>query len=567
MTRAPRSSLALRRYPGLLGAVAFAVLALALPSSLTIPRHGPPTLAEFAPVPGESSAPAAPIADLAHTSSAGIGSGGRGESADGSGGSPTRTSAPTRGGVGGKARAGTKRCVGKPPRQTEDPLSPPCVSFFDGDNGGAVSRGVTGDEVRIAIGYALCDGSNGASPTIVDYDEHPNGNEDARPDPAVLARYFEERYQTYGRRVHLWWFQPGCGSGAAVRRASVAALQERVDPFALVLYDQGDDVIVTEAARRGIVAQQNTGGSRDDMAEFAPYLVSVQPDLEGRAAHIAAFVCAVLADHPARYAGTPTDRERTRRFALVYNTRTDAANRGDRLIRQGIAERCGDAAGEIAHASGQADADVLRWRGAVTTVMFVGSPNLLYPHSAQAQSWYPEWFVVDDRQDNGGFGRAAPPTQARNFFGIWPARRLSEAVAEHDYHRAYKEACPACRVPATAASAYDALLVLFRGIQAAGPRLSAATVERGLRAISPRRSSDPWNPAAYFGMGDHFFIRDASVIRWDPAALPARSEQPGCWRLVEDGARYRVDDWPTHPGDGVFDREGAPWPCQGEPGE
>src|SRR5688500_15884936 len=43
-----------------------------------------------------------------------------------------------------------RRCVGDPPRQTEDPQSPPCVPYWEGDNGGSTYKGVTRDEIRIA---------------------------------------------------------------------------------------------------------------------------------------------------------------------------------------------------------------------------------------------------------------------------------------------------------------------------------------------------------------------------------------------------------------------------------
>ena len=43
----------------------------------------------------------------------------------------------------------TKRCVGKPPRQTEDPLAPPCVASFTGDNFGVTYQGVNKDEVSV----------------------------------------------------------------------------------------------------------------------------------------------------------------------------------------------------------------------------------------------------------------------------------------------------------------------------------------------------------------------------------------------------------------------------------
>src|SRR5688572_3792251 len=39
--------------------------------------------------------------------------------------------------------ARVRRCVGDPPRQIEDPQSPPCVPYWSGDNGGATTKGVT----------------------------------------------------------------------------------------------------------------------------------------------------------------------------------------------------------------------------------------------------------------------------------------------------------------------------------------------------------------------------------------------------------------------------------------
>lgn len=44
------------------------------------------------------------------------------------------------------------RCVGDPPRQTADPLSPPCIPFWEGDNHcQTYGIGVDCDEVRIVV--------------------------------------------------------------------------------------------------------------------------------------------------------------------------------------------------------------------------------------------------------------------------------------------------------------------------------------------------------------------------------------------------------------------------------
>lgn len=564
MTRDLRSGRALRRYPALVGALAWCLLAFALPSSLTLPRTGPPTLAEFAPVPGRSSGDVAPLANLAQTSSAGVGS--AGPRRDGVVGSATAPAAPDPGSSGpaGKARAGTKRCVGKPPRQTEDPLSPTCVAFFDGDNGGATSRGVTADEVRVVVANWTCGGAanhRNSGPTIVDYDEHPDGGAGMAPQyPAVLGRYFEDRFQTYGRRVHLYWYRRACQGDV---RASIALLDELVRPFALVFENNVDAVEAHEAARRGIVTNY-TAGSRAAMSERAPYLLSFPPDADEMSRHVAGFLCAVLAGRPARYAGDPLLQNQARRFALAYSRRVDPQESGAVLIRAAVGEGCPDAAGEIAHDSSNHSLDVARWKSdGVTTVMQVGSADVALYAEAQAQGWHPEWFEVPSNGLANEGSRLMTQTQYRNAYGLHFGRmRAQRGAADQEWYRAFREGCGDCLTDASINELYDNLLLLFTGIQAAGPRLTAASVDRGLLALPVRRSPDPWTPAAYFAPGQHFFVRDAAVARWDTAGHTAGASQPGCWRMVEAGRRYRVEDWPGHPGDTTFDAQ--TWPCIGD---
>ena len=73
----------------------------------------------------------------------------------------------------------SRRCIGDPPRQIEDPQSPPCVPYWEGDNGGATTRGVTRNEIRLAA---------------------PNW--DAFKYPALEA-FFNRRFEFYGRSLHL----------------------------------------------------------------------------------------------------------------------------------------------------------------------------------------------------------------------------------------------------------------------------------------------------------------------------------------------------------------------------
>src|SRR5437879_5167404 len=131
-----------RKYPPLLAVAAALVLAVfALPSALNLPQPSPNQTLEYAPVPGTSTQANAGgnFAGLGlGSSSSGPGPGG----GAGGGGLLPNPEAPGAGTV-----PSQYQCVGSPPHQTEDPLSPPCVAFFNGDNGGATYAGVTRSEI------------------------------------------------------------------------------------------------------------------------------------------------------------------------------------------------------------------------------------------------------------------------------------------------------------------------------------------------------------------------------------------------------------------------------------
>src|SRR5688572_12407961 len=72
-----------------------------------------------------------------------------------------------------------RRCVGDPPRQTEDPQSPPCVAAWSGDNGGATWQGVTRDEIVVAVPCA--------DPCYWAYE--------------LFVAHVNKRFELYGRRI------------------------------------------------------------------------------------------------------------------------------------------------------------------------------------------------------------------------------------------------------------------------------------------------------------------------------------------------------------------------------
>ena len=187
-----------KRWPPAVAGVAALVLALfVLPNPFKIPQNNPTASAEYAPVPGKTDdVNNANFGQTGIADSAGIGSG---SDAEGIGaGSPPPPPPP-------QFKPRQKNCVGNPPRQTEDPLSPPCVPFFEGDNGGNTYQGVTKDEIKIVFYNDRCCNDKDLTKPWKASDEGTctyafECDHIVRTVKAHL-RHFQNRYQTYGRLV------------------------------------------------------------------------------------------------------------------------------------------------------------------------------------------------------------------------------------------------------------------------------------------------------------------------------------------------------------------------------
>ena len=544
--RSTRGIRPFRRYPALAFLGAAAALAILLPSALNVPQSGPTTLAEFAPVPGAGDG-RSDISDLGSAQSGGLGFGtGRG----GASRKAPEASAPK------QSRPTLKRCVGSPPRQTEDPLSPPCVAFFDGDNFGATTKGVTRGEVTVVLFT-----NNGPAGQFVDCALAPNA-QDTAIDVGCKAymRYFNERYQTYGRKVHMWQFYT---SGTTTNQATTAAIDmdSKKNPFAEV----GDgrnftDGLNRENARRKVLTTVLPGVLRKSQQDFAPFLITFKPDYDDQSSIVASYICLKLAGRPARYAGPGTNQTDPRRFAFY------AADKGfqDRLDAQ-LQNQCDlkVTISEDLTVSTAVPATQMRAAGATTAIVF-GSGNLtLATANANQAGWFPEWLIAGSNftysTDSSIAARNFEPTQWSRAFGVsFDYRR--KGVVEQPWYQAYREACPSCPEPDREASAvYDSLAMLFYGIQAAGPRLSPESLDKGMHAIPPNGSSTPYKPAAYFSPGNFSYIKDGMEIWWDASAQAPGETVLGCYRLTNGGQRFRLGEWLS----GDHNLKQPDSPCQG----
>lgn len=557
--------------------IAMAVLIVVLPSALNLPQSNPNTVPEFAPVPSDQVAEQSGgnLSSLGVTSSRGLGSGtGIGEDIVGAG----KGRRPT-----------TKRCVGNPPRQTSDPLSPPCVGFFVGDNGGAPYQGVTREEVRVLFatyggGGILCCSGGGAyevPPTgYIDLAEPPEQHDAVYEDYPftrmlrMWQRHFNDRYQTYNRFVHFFIHFDGPSQRTPEGRRAVAAEQyERVKPFAVVDYVVTNLAAYLDAmAGKGVLNfvpsdTFNVPGQESRFFTKFPGLIwGFEPPVNERAHNFASYVCSKVVPFKTSFGGNDNDVDirlhngEPRRLGLLWSSASFApelkvyAN----IVREDVTKCGGTFVSEASvpyYCTGDCFGDprpgtdnMAKMKGdGVSTIIWAGGAEQIRSKAAAKINYFPEVVLGGDNLAELTLeGQFQDQTFWRNVFAVatFPLRNPYEDtpcyVAAHDVDPQVDQADlshPGCKM-------YDSLRQLFTGIQVAGPRLTPSSVDKGYHAIPAVSSNDPRVPACFYEPGDYTCIKDSAVMWWDPAGDDPQSSNPGCMRMMEGGRRYPFGQWP-----------------------
>ena len=556
------------------------LLLAVMPSALNLPQTNPSQTLEYAPVPPEDEDQVDPPAG--NFSSLGLGSSG---SVGTLGAAPAPLDLPT-GEAGGSAvkTPSTKRCVGNPPRQSEDPLSPPCVASFQGDNGGTTYHGVTREEVRVVLhfngGGQECYYTRPCEPLpinkIYDLTDPPAEGEPTRVKLyRNWQRYYNERYQTYGRfvRMFIYW-GPGDGSPEARRTAAATVLKE-IKPFAVLEYlSWNSEPFVDTILGRGIMSFGGRNLRRAETYRKFPGLMwSFAPPAEYLSETFSSFICTKAKPYPTSFSGNPGQNGTARTFGFVStNNQTQPQYLAiARLVRQKT-EACGvryaadatyPACPGLSVTNNEdeaATAIALMQSKGVTTIVQPGCWESQLTRAANAVSYFPEWLTTDYRgfersevgqigQDQNVWSRAwvVTPQTLQNAQGGIPV--------EPPCLDAYLSVDPTIDKdsfePNTACEVYNDLRQLFTGIQVAGPKLHPKTIEKGFRAIPPKPSTGPNQPSCYYLPGDYTCVKDAVAQWWDSSAPGENTGGPaptkgfsGCYRMGNDGNRYLPGDWP-----------------------
>lgn len=449
------------------------------------------------------------------------------------------------------------RCFGNPPRQTEDPHSPPCVSkIFHGNNGGATAQGVS--STKISIAWPADDGNAcGKLPDTFAAAE------------AMLA-HFNSRYEFYGRRMVFEYVSNSdaiCPDG------------QRSDPsdanaYATKIIDLKPFVSIVEANKpfhgnfhrqlndAGIISVNynrplfQVADLVDGWVWFLSPPVETSQNLGGE------FLCRAFTGGVAIHAGPGVAGKR--KIAVISISDQSGQYPDVRTLESRLGncdadfEVFQDAAGTP---SSRHELALQLKRDNFTTVVPVYSQlnvaGLLM--AASNVGYFPEWFMLDDHVSHTELFLGNPnfSEQASQVFGFTSdvrVRRESEIPA---YWAIQDSGGPANPGQETIIEPiYKKLLVVASGVQMAGQNLNPETFRRALWNTiwpNPHPGGPPyWQQRVSFAPGDPVFYSDYAIWWWNENAETQQDGDPrdpdgrGSFCYLERGGRFLAGTFPSN---------------------
>lgn len=518
--------------------VVLAVIAAAiLPSALRPPNQQPNQTAALSPDAPPSDDPEAIVASLNRARS-GVGgpTGGEATGPGEPGSAPPTSLAP-------------RACphgVGSPPRQVESIYAPGCAAPFVGDNGGATYRGVTKDEIRLAVRST---GNRGSNSDNCDTNGELDAMDPLTFNPAertfyVLEQYFNLNFQFYGRQLKFFCVQPEGGSIAQEQAA--AALADSYGVYGAMF---SSTVGCAEFTRMKMVAICE-GLQDDQYAKAFPYKWASFETETMQDEMVVEYVCKKLVGKKADYAGTADLQSRERKFGIITYDNRDYGQ-GVPLMTKGI-KACGGGDVKVVYATVGTDttegsaqlasAATQFQQDRVTTVIPLMDviADAALTNAAQSQGYIPEWLVTDagaiSQNQLGGLQNQVEWAHAFGFTFL-DAQRPNTST---ECYRAYRS-IDAANSPQFVICDYlwRALMLYAGSIQEAGPKLNPLTQADGFRKLGRYWDRPTWALGGNYSADRFGYLGDVTELFWDTTASdPTGVSNVGAYRYIDGARRY-----------------------------
>ncbi|MCC7077082.1 MAG: ABC transporter substrate-binding protein [Acidimicrobiia bacterium] len=514
------------------GPLAGFVAALLL-MSLLIPTKGPVVVTEFT------------SADDAAASG--------GKSSAGSGaGTSTGDVAGTQAQTGG-APPGAEVCPDRTVQVPGDPYSPPCFAF-SADNGGATTKGVTGDKIvvtaRMSRGTGFQDALQQAAGA--DISDTP---EDLMRTMEALAEYFNTRFQLYGRKIEFkFFFGKGdstvevLGGGQEGAEADAVQVAEELGAFAEL--NATTPPFADALSRRNVMNFGAPYMSREWLTQRRPYSWSQLTDCSIVVETTAEYLNKRLAGKPASHAG-PGLQGKPRSVGLVApeNSWYQECVKAGRAV----VDKAGNSSLLVADEKYKLDLGLmsnqatnliakLKSTGA-TTILCGCDPVMLVfmTQKAEEQDYHPEWIVSGVAfSDQDMVGQLFQQDQWQRAFGISYAGAPQPLRASFGYnaYKSVRDDEPAFSVDLI----YYQMYMLAIGLQMAGPQLTPETFEQGMfNYPGGTGPAGTWK----FGANQYTPTQDAREVWYSRDTRSTQNGEVGAYIDTSPGTRYPVGQWPA----------------------
>lgn len=431
--------------------------------------------------------------------------------------------------------------------------APLCQPAYHGDNGGATSPGVTATTITVTYREAATAEEQAlysmVAPSVV------GTNASVIHTMQAYIDEFNRTFELYGRKVVLKPFQ-GRGDflkedlGFGQEQAQADAVTARsLGAFADVSIIGSTQLYDQSLAASHVIAIGAISMPADWFASYAPYEYSPWADCTREAATAAIVIGKSMAGMDAIYAGDPGLRSQVRRFGVVYPqvpVYSGCAKQAvsDLATRYGVHIAPNDVVAvsvNLSSVAEQAATIIDRFKSdGVTSILCACDPlsPIYLTQAADQQNYHPEWFSFSF---GDAFGRLPAQDQWDHAVsGGLPSQPLSEEEA----YRAFKMADPNGTPDPSFYYIYAPLLLLFDGLQAAGPDLTPQSFAAGIASLP---ESTPGGMYGEWVFGKHVYDPPDSfgMQWWDPFAPSPVDGKPGTWLPCNGGATYLASNGAT----------------------
>jgi len=431
----------------------------------------------------------------------------------------------------------TTACTGQALQIPGDPYSPPCI-LFSGDNGGATSKGVTGNSITIAVRLTADQSFQQTLAKLAGAQLRDTNDDNVRTIKA-LAQYFNTHFNFYGRKINIVTYT-GQGSlsaelqgnGQAQAQADAVSVGKQTNAF-------GDMTAESEPYATALQQQQVMGFGDPYMPGYwhnshAPYDWSLATDGTDLATDVANYAVQKLCPPgtPAAYAGGNL-KNAPRKFAGIAPA--NELYQVSATVFKQIMEAHGCAVDNYSYTldlgteSQQAQNLISKLKTQGYTTILCGCDPIFPVYMTgqeSSQSYLPEFVEIGAALvDQDYVGQLYNQQAYAHAIGISPNQPTVPYTQTIGYE-AYKQIDPNGEPAFFVDIIYLQMDMLALGIQMAGPHLTPATFQQGMFNFKPALG-----PAGLWGWNQNQYTipNDFREVCWSPSTVSANNQKPGAY--------------------------------------